>query len=105
MTSKLSLFRKIRWGQFAAVEPQAEKAEDYDLCLRLSEITQPAFVDQPLYFYRIHADSISHRSRIDQILASKAAIERALARRKLDDQYDLEVEIVGRFQLKKRAGK
>src|SRR3954467_4971789 len=105
MTFQFRLIRKQLFDQLGGLEPQAEKAEDYDLCLRLSEITQPAFVDQPLYFYRIHADSISHRSRIDQILPSKAAIERALARRKLDDQYDLEVEIVGRFQLKKRAGK
>jgi hypothetical protein len=55
-----------------------------------------------LYYYRVHDDAISSAQRLKQIMASKEAIERAIVRRGLDKEMELEVEIVGKFRLKKK---
>ncbi|MGV0026625.1 CHAT domain-containing protein [Phormidesmis priestleyi] len=61
-------------------------AYDYDLCLKLSEVTQVHHLNQPLYFYRRHAQSVSNTQAIEQIVWSQRAIERALQRRGLGDR-------------------
>jgi glycosyltransferase involved in cell wall biosynthesis len=98
-------FRLIRREVFAAVgmmDESMEMAEDYDLCLRLSEATKIHHLARPLYYYRVHPDTISAGDRVKQIMMSKLAIERALARRGLDRELQLDVEIVGKFSLRKK---
>jgi hypothetical protein len=56
-------------------------SEDYDLWLRLAEVTQFTILDEVLYQYRIHPQSLSHRRRHEQAFHSGRAVERALARR------------------------
>jgi hypothetical protein len=55
--------------------------EDYDLCLRLVEVTHIANLDTPLYRYRQHAGSVSNRKRYRQRYNKALALERALVRR------------------------
>jgi filamentous hemagglutinin family protein len=69
-------------------------AIDYDLCLRLSEITQTHQLKQPLYFYRTHAQSLSQQQQLEQIHCAKQAIARALKRRGLGDRYELELKVI-----------
>ena len=81
-------------------------AEDYDLCLKLSEITQIHHVQKPLYMYRVHPDSISQRSRDEQVQASARAVT-ALTRRGLDREYELDVEVKearAQFRIRKKRG-
>ena len=85
------------------IDTSIQVAIDYDLCLRLSEVTQVAHVAKELYYYRTHFETISHRQRVEQILASESAIARALVRRGLSDRYEIEVEIVGKFRLLRKA--
>jgi glycosyltransferase involved in cell wall biosynthesis len=102
MTFHFRLIRRAIWDQIGGLDPIAEIAEDYDLCLRVSEVSQIRHLPRALYIYRVHSQSISTQRRVDQIRASQRAIERALVRRKMDQTHELSVEIVGRFSLRKR---
>ncbi|MFN6478929.1 CHAT domain-containing protein [Nostoc sp. DedQUE07] len=76
-------------------------AYDYDLCLRLSEVAQVRRIQEPLYFYRNHSQSISVTRQKEQILWSKRAIAQALWRRGLADKLQIDVELpTSRFILR-----
>jgi glycosyltransferase involved in cell wall biosynthesis len=79
-------------GGISTEGPLAEAAEDYDLCLRLSEVTNFYHLAKPLYEYRIHTTQISQVKRTQQIRASRFAIKRALERRGLTHKYTLHVD-------------
>lgn len=102
MTFHFRLMRKSLWDKLAGLDPAADVAEDYDLCLRISEVTEIRHVPKALYIYRVHENSISTQRRVEQIEASRRAIERALVRRGMNETHHLKVEIVGRFQLRKK---
>lgn len=58
-----------------------EPAEDHDLWLRLSEVTQVGNLAEPLYGYRQHGASVSKQRRSLQTLHWAEGVERALNRR------------------------
>jgi glycosyltransferase involved in cell wall biosynthesis len=102
MMFQFRLMRRSAYDQAGGPDPAMSPAEDYDFCLRLSEVAQIHHLPRPLYFYRQHKASISSSDRVEQIMASKRAVERALVRRKMDEEYELDVQIVSQFRLKKR---
>lgn len=59
-----------------------DASEDYDLCLRLAEVTKLASLDGGLYRYRQHPESASSRRAAVQMYRKALALERALERRK-----------------------
>jgi glycosyltransferase involved in cell wall biosynthesis len=101
MTFQFRLVRRTVYDQVGGIDTSLEFAPDYDLCLKLSEITQFKHIQRPLYYYRQHEKTASSANRMKQILASQEAIARALKRRGLADQFTVEVEIQGRYYLKK----
>jgi len=54
-------------------------AEDHDYWLRASQHGRMALIDQPLYRYRVHGDSLSVTARQAQAMASVRAMERFVA--------------------------
>ncbi len=105
MTFHFRLMRKELFHQVGGMDESMEAAPDYDLCLKLSEITEFHHLERPLYFYRVHKKSISVGNRLKQIEMSRQAIERALVRRGMDKTHEIDVELVGRFRLlRKDAG-
>ena len=54
MTFHFRLIRRECFEQAGGIDPYFESAIDYDLCLRLSEITQIKHLKVPLYEYRVH---------------------------------------------------
>ncbi len=56
-------------------------AEDYDLCLRLAEVTRLANIEEPLYRYRQHAGSVSLSKRQFQLVNKARSLEQAIQRR------------------------
>jgi hypothetical protein len=60
-------------------------------------------LQQPLYSYRAHAQSVSQQQRVEQIHWAQQAIEHAMQRRGMADDYELDVEIVGRYTLRRRS--
>lgn len=102
MTFHFRLVRRSVMDQVGDINEDFKYAEDYDLCLRLSEVTEVRHLQKPLYFYRVHPESISHRNRIEQIHSSRDAIAQALERRGLADRFNIDLQIHGRFSLKRR---
>lgn len=103
MTFHFRLIRRSLFDQIGGVDESMPCSPDYDMCLKLSELTEIAYVNKPLYFYRVHNHSISQERRLDQIRASQHAIEKALVRRGLADQYELHVQLVGKFSIRKKG--
>jgi glycosyltransferase involved in cell wall biosynthesis len=58
-----------------------DASEDYDLCLRLAEVTQLVNLDAPVYLYRQHQDSASNTKKYQQIVNKAIALDRAIERR------------------------
>jgi len=102
MTFHFRLMRRSVFDRAGGIDDSFRCAEDYDLCLRLSEITEVRHVRKPLYYYRVHRESISQRMRIEQIQCSREAIARALDRRGLADRFEVDLQIRGRFSLRRR---
>jgi len=96
------LIRRSVYDQVGGINELFECAEDYDLCLRLSEVTEVRQLKKPLYYYRDHDCNISHQQQIEQILWSQKAINQALERRGLSDHFEIKVRIIGRFSMDKK---
>jgi len=62
-------------------DPGLEPSEDYDLWLRLSEVTRLANIPEALYLYRQHSNSESSKRRYAQMQNKAVALERAMSRR------------------------
>jgi glycosyltransferase involved in cell wall biosynthesis len=58
-----------------------DASEDYDICLRLAEVTKLASLDGALYLYRQHPNSASHKRARQQMVNKAIALERAVSRR------------------------
>lgn len=89
MAFHFSLIRCTVYDQVGGIDDSLEVAEDYDLCLKLSEGTEVRYLDQTLYYYRRHSSNISS-DRLNTIHWTQKVIRAALRRRGLDQRYDLE---------------
>ena len=87
MTFHFRLLRQTVFRQVGGVNPAFHCADDYDLCLKLSEVTLIQRLQKPLYVYRSHPDSICSQQEQEQIRESYLAIAAALERRGLTDRY------------------
>jgi glycosyltransferase involved in cell wall biosynthesis len=102
MTFHFRLFRREVFERAGGIDTSFPAAIDYDLCLRMCEITQVFHLAQPLYFYRVHRNSISGHQRLMQVYYASVAIQRAIERRGLAEEYELEVKIQSKFLLKRK---
>jgi GT2 family glycosyltransferase len=75
------MFRRQLLDRVGTYDVGVEWAEDYDLWLRLAEVTRLARLPQWLCQYRHHAASISHRRSGDQLQHTAEALAKAAARR------------------------
>ncbi|MEA2708449.1 MAG: hypothetical protein QOF78_1050 [Phycisphaerales bacterium] len=105
MTFHFRLMRRDVFDRAGGIDETIGGAEDYDLCLRLSELTEIRHLARPLYFYRVHRSSISSEMRLKQIMQSKEAIRRALVRRAMEKDFEIDVELIGRFHLRRKREK
>lgn len=83
MTFHFRLFRRRVFVQVGGVDESLECAVDYDLCLKLSEVTEFRHLAKPLYYYRSHTSNVSHQKSEQQNRCSHLAIARAKERRGL----------------------
>lgn len=96
MTFHFRLLRRSIYEQVGGIDESFELAEDYDLCLKLSEVTVIQHLQKPLYYHRRHIGNITNH-RPELIHWSYKAISQALKRRGLDNDYKLEVQDTGKF--------
>jgi glycosyltransferase involved in cell wall biosynthesis len=99
MTFHFRLLRRDIYSLVGGIDLSFPQAEDYDLCLKISEITNVYHLPQPLYHYRIHSQNISRSRHEQQVELSATAVRNALVRRGLSEQYRLEVIEGDRFQI------
>ena len=109
MTFHFRLMRRSVFDQIGGIDESFECSYDYDLCLRLSEVTPITHLQRPLYFYRCHSNSVTQYQRLGYIHWSQKAMQKALERRGLSDRYRIAVQLEtingqleGRFSLKLR---
>ncbi|MCU0551557.1 MAG: glycosyltransferase [Leptolyngbya sp. Prado105] len=103
MVFHFRLMRRSVYEQVGGFDDRFPLAQDYDLCLKISEITEILHLQRPLYYYRVHDDCVSSQKSIDQILCSKQAIEDAMQRRGLDHEYNLQMRVQSQFSLQRKT--
>jgi len=103
MTFHFQLFRKTLYIQAGKFDKSIRYAEDYDLCLKFSELTTIEHIESALYCYRSHPVSLSGQIRHLQLQDSARAIRNALKRRQLDKEWTLELAAGPCFVLKKHT--
>jgi glycosyltransferase involved in cell wall biosynthesis len=95
-------FRLIRWEIYARVggiDVAVPYVQDYDLCLKISEVTEIYHHPQPLYYYRVHPTMISQTQKNNVTTSAAKAVRNALVRRGLSDRYRLDVTTDDRFKI------
>jgi glycosyltransferase involved in cell wall biosynthesis len=84
------LIRRSIYEQVGGIDPTFTTAEDYDLCLKISEITDIYHLPKALYYYRRHSGNVTNQ-QLEVIRSAHQAITNALHRRGLDQHYHLKV--------------
>lgn len=78
----LRFYRRNCYEKVKGYDNNLTSAIDYDLLLKLQEITKFHRIKEPIsYYYRQHDIQVSYRKRQEQDLNAKTALERALKRR------------------------
>ncbi len=77
------MMRNAVLQQVGGYRPAFEGAEDYDLWLRMSEVTKIANLPERLLRYRLHPSSATHRARVRQLFSTRLA-QRAAQTRRID---------------------
>ena len=103
MTFHFRLLRRRTFLRAGGIRSNFPQCADYDLCLRMSELTSVAYLPRPLYYYRVHEGSVSFRQQTLGRKASARALRDALRRRGLNRTLRLEISRRGEFLLKPRA--
>ena len=75
------MVRRSCLDQAGGYDEAQELIEDYDLWLRLAEITELAKLPAELYQYRHHTESVSHVRRGAQMAAQGRTLDQAMQRR------------------------
>jgi glycosyltransferase involved in cell wall biosynthesis len=99
MTFHFRLIRREVYDLVGGIDLDFPQAQDYDLCLKISEVTEIYHHPQPLYYYRLHPETISHQQRAKQTERAATAVNNALKRRGLSDRYRLNITADDRFKL------
>jgi GT2 family glycosyltransferase len=84
--------RQSVYEQAGGIDLAFDLMEDYDLCLRISEITRISHILDFLYFYRNHSDMTHQKNPLQIVLLANDAIEAALKRRGMDKTHRLKVK-------------
>jgi glycosyltransferase involved in cell wall biosynthesis len=100
MTFHFRLLRRSVYDAVGGLDASYERAEDYDLCLRLSEVTEIRQVPKSLYFYRQHGGNMTN-DQLEQIRWSYQATVSALKRRGLDGKYAIDLQVMSQFVLRR----
>lgn len=102
MTFHFRLFRRELLHRVAPILTWEPFAEDYDFCLRASEVALFGKISKPLYRYRKHRQQLSATHRLQQIQATQKVIQRALDRRGLADQLEVDLELRGIYHIRRK---
>jgi glycosyltransferase involved in cell wall biosynthesis len=100
-TFHFRLINRKAYNKTLGINTSLESCEDYDLCLKLSEVSDIVQIPKVLYLYRRHENQIT--KKVDLYPDTFKVINDALRRRKLDRTHFLSVTQSGKFILKSIA--
>jgi glycosyltransferase involved in cell wall biosynthesis len=95
-------FRLIRWELYntvGGIDLNIPHIQDYDLCLKISEVTNIYHHQAALYNYRVHPTMISSTQKAQLNAGAAMAVRNALVRRGLSQRYRLDITPDGRFTI------
>lgn len=98
MTFHFRLMRRNVYEQVGGINPAFKLAEDYDLCLKLTEVTEVHHLERSLYYYRWHGTNVT-KQRLEMMYWTYKASSQALRRRGLSQQYKLTMNFKGQLVL------
>lgn len=104
MTFHFRLIRRSVYDAVGGVDDSFASGEDYDLCLKLSEVTEVYHIAKPLYYYRRHDSNVTN-DNFKNIYWAQKAINDALIRRGLSLYYELDTHITAFFSIKPKLKK
>ncbi|MGA9276945.1 glycosyltransferase [Ilumatobacter sp.] len=84
------LFRARDWHRTVGFAEDLRNAVDYDMYLKMSEVTEMVHVDERVYRYRIHDASTSRKHQASQHRNHAIVVGRALERRGLAAAWAME---------------
>jgi glycosyltransferase involved in cell wall biosynthesis len=102
MTFHFRLMRREVYDLIGGIDLEFPQAQDYDICLKISEVTGIYHLQRSLYFYRTHPDTISQAQKAKQIERAATAVKNALVRRGFSDRYSLDIHNGDRFRIVRR---
>ena len=99
MTFHLRMIRRSFFNEIGGFNTRLRYAGDYDVSLKLAEISDVIFINRPLYYYRLHSGSLSqvHSDQLNQEV--EFICNQALERRGLSHRYKIKVNCDGRTYL------
>jgi glycosyltransferase involved in cell wall biosynthesis len=79
--SSFATFKRTKYNETEGINPNQKRAVDTDLYLKMEEVGETLFIEQPLYYYRHNSNSISlnnngHKAVMWHISAMLAACDR-----------------------------
>lgn len=92
MTFHFRLFRRELYSKIEPLDRTPHKAQDYELCLKMSEITNFIHLPLPLYHYRLHPESITKTVMNDLDNTVLQLMRDAIKRRGLNMRIEMRYE-------------
>lgn len=89
MTFHFRLFRKACYEKIEPLNVNLRVAQDYELSLKLAEITNIKHLPLPLYYYRVYPESLSNRSYKEQSEVTLQLLRDSIKRRGLNVRVEL----------------
>jgi glycosyltransferase involved in cell wall biosynthesis len=102
MTFHFRLLRREIYHLVGGIDLTFPQAQDYDICLKISEVTEIYHLQQSLYCYRTHPDNISQTQKEKQVERAGTAVKNALVRRGLSEYYYLDILEGDQFKIVRR---
>lgn len=99
MTFHFRLIWRPIYDAVGGIDLELPLVQDYNLCLKISEVTEIYHHPQPLYDYRVHPTMISSTQKAQVTAGAARAVRNALVRRGLSDRYRLDVTADDRFRI------
>jgi glycosyltransferase involved in cell wall biosynthesis len=101
--SQFRLVRRSAYHQVGGINDLIPHCQDYDLFLKISEVTEIYHLQKPLYYYRLRKCSTPCYEQIEKILWAKEVVEQAIKRRQKTDEYELEVQLFSTCSLSNKS--
>lgn len=93
MAFHFRLFRRSLYFLVGGVDTNLKASIDYDLFLKLSEVTSFIHIPEVLYYYRLHEKQITRDQNLSAVESQKV-LSAAISRRRLPLKVQLRLEVV-----------